>query len=56
MPVTLEPTVAPIVVAPEPDPEFVIVPALLILLPEKVIVPEVAPALMTKLLVQSHHH
>ena len=48
---TLEPTAALMVVAPEPDPELVIVPMLFIEPVAKVIVPVVAPALMTKLLV-----
>ena len=40
MPVTLEPTVALIVVVPVPDPELVIVPVLLILVVDTVVVPE----------------
>ena len=47
---TLEPTVAAMVVVPKPDPELVIVPVLFIEPVAKVIVPVVAPALMTKLL------
>ena len=46
-PVTLEPTTALIVVAPEPDPELVIVPVLLMLVPEAVVVPELLLLKMT---------
>ena len=50
-PVTLVPMTALMVVVPEPEPELVIVPALLRLVVERVTVPVVALLLMVRLLV-----